>query len=147
MTRWEQLQTYLFGNHIIGGTFTSRDYAAATGIAPWQASDHIQAFLAEQRRPESKALYVLKREPGTRTASTQWSVGHRTKDLQAIGVGFTDDVRNRFMHAIGPDMQRIAVLNPHAAKRAEATIHAVVDGALVVLDHAIRGIEPEAPAP
>ena len=88
-------------------------------------------------------MYVLRREPGTRTSTARWSVGQRARDVGRLGDGFTNDIRNRFLRAIAPDMNRIAAINPRAAKRAREAITSVLDGAMVVMENAVRGIHDD----
>jgi hypothetical protein len=141
MTRWEKLERYLSEHKLPGQSFTSIDYSTATKRTRLDATTDIQAYLDAQRSVEARTLYVLKREPGTRTSNARWSVGVRTRDARRLGKQFASDVHRQAMRAFKPDLVRLAVLNPHAAKKAESMIESVIDGALKVLEHAVNGID------
>lgn len=138
MVRWEMVEDYIDNNLSVGQTFTSAMYAAAAGISTWMASERIQAYLTAQRGVKARTKYVLKRAPGTRTRSTHWSIGDRARDVRTLGLSFSSDVKAKWMHAVEPDIRRIAAINPAAARRAERVCDATLDGALVVLEAAVR---------
>ena len=144
LTRWEMLELFLFDHNKAGTRLTSREYATDADISPSEASDRIQAYLSAQRGPKSKTLYVLHRAPNTRTSSAEWLVGIRTKDARDIGTAFQSDVLRKVKRAFEPDLRRLAVLNPRAARLAESQISGVVEGALKVLEAAAKGIAVEA---
>jgi hypothetical protein len=138
MTRWERVEDYIDNNLAVGGVFNSRAYAAANGLGWHEASEHIQAHLIAQRGAKSRTKYVLKRQPGTRTSTSYWSVGERARDVRLAGLAFSSDVKAKWMVAVEPDIRRIAAINPQAAKRAEKVCDATLDGALKVLEAAVR---------
>lgn len=140
LTRWQRMEKYLEDMDLSGSSFTSRQYAAAQGLSGADASEDVQAYLQHQRSPDSTVRLVLQRIPNTRTNAARWKVDQRAGAVRSISKGFASDARNRFMHAIAPDIRQVAIVNPRAAKRAERTIAAIVDGALVVLEQAIEGV-------
>lgn len=134
MKRWERLEAYLFDYDLLGGDFSSHEYAAKQGLVFHDASRDIQAYLVAQRSERTGTLYVLKRLPGTRTTNARWSVGVRTKDVRLIGQALHDDVRRRVMRAFAPDLHAIEHHNPAARKNAEKRVRAVIDSALPLLE-------------
>jgi hypothetical protein len=138
MELWRTMEQYIDENLSIGESFTSTQYAADQGITGARASKHIQGYLQAQRGERSRTRYVLKREPGTRTHSARWSVGERSADIRTAGITFSDDVKKKWMSAVEPDIRRIAAINPKAARRAENIIEATLDGAIKVLEAAVR---------
>jgi hypothetical protein len=152
MTQWLVFEEWLATTHSPGDTFTSREYAYTTGLDPNDASDHLQAYQRRQRleiRHNNKGeqiggpytAYVLRRLPGTRTNSAVWTFGVRSKDIDKISQTWARDLRYRFMAAVGPDIRRVAAINPRAAKKAENVIETIVDGALKVLVGTIKGLD------
>jgi len=139
MTRWERLEEYLFDHDKDGSDFTVYDYAEASEEEVPEASLDIQGYLVAQRRLRSRTLYVLRRQPGTRTKNARWAVGVRTKDASKIGRALYDDTKARVHRAFMPDLIRVRTLNPRAARRVELQIDAVIDGALKVLEVAVQG--------
>lgn len=135
---WKSVEQFIRDNLDVGDTFTSRDYAAAMGLSHATASRYIQGHLDAQRGPKATCRYVLKRLPGTRTKSAVWSVGDRVRDVRTIGIAFSSDTKAKWMRAVEPDIRRIAAVNPRAARNAENVIDAVFDGALKVLEAAVR---------
>jgi hypothetical protein len=138
MKRWESVEAYIEHNVAAGAAFTSLQYAAANGLSGAEASEHIQAYLTAQRASRSRTKYVLHRQPGTRTKNAHWTVGVKSKDVRLLGLGFADDVKTKWMLAVEPDIRRIATVNPSAARRAEKVCDATFDGALAVLEAAVR---------
>lgn len=136
--KWEQVEDYLDTYGLSGGTFSSAEYSAAWGVSRSAASHHIQAYVAAQRAPKSRTKYVLQRVVGTRTSTSRWSVGEKTKDMRRLGLGFSNDVKTKWIRAVEPDIRRIAAINPAAAHRAEVIIEATCEGALKVLAAAVR---------
>lgn len=134
--RWERLEEYLFDHDKDGTDFSSREYAAATGLDPEDASLDIQGYLTAQRGVRSRTLYVLRRKPGTRTFNARWAVGAKSRDARLVGRTFFDDTRARVLRAFKPDLIRIRAINPRAARQVEAQIDSVIEGALLVLETA-----------
>lgn len=138
--RWERLEDYLFTFKTYGGNFSAVEYAKAQEFsAVSEATGDIQSYLHAQRTG-GKTLYVLKREPGTRTRNARWAVGmkqEKAADRRKLSRTFANDVRRRVTRALAPDLLAIARVNPAQAKAAEKQISAIVDGALVVLENSI----------
>lgn len=135
---WKSIEIYIDKNLAVGSTFTSRDYAASVGVSSAIASRHIQSYLTAQRGADATCKYILKRQPGTRTRNAVWSIGDRARDIRVLGLGFSNDTKTKWKRAVEPDIRRIAAVNPLAARRAEILIDAVFDGALKVLEAAVK---------
>jgi hypothetical protein len=138
LTKWEVLEEWLHDRHTFGGDFDSVDVAEGLGIDPADASQHIQSYLSAQRSPKSSTLYVIHRTG--RTTSSRWHSGIRTADARATSYQYFSDVTRKFERALAPDLQRIAALNPRAARRCHSIIEAVGEGAMKVLLAAVDGI-------
>lgn len=136
--RWETVERFIDVHGLLSDSFTSAEYAASEGVSGAVASIYIQAHLDAQRGPRSRTKYVLKRMAGTRTRNARWSVGERAKDVRGLGLAFSNDVKLKWMRAVEPDIRRIAAINPLAARRAEIIIDATLDGALKVLEAAVK---------
>jgi len=128
-TKWEKLEEWLFDH----GTqrFSSADVAHAFNCTGHEASLYIQAYLVAQRREDSSALYMLKREG--RTSKALWSVGERKPDAHDLGVTLYEDVRVKVRGPFAKDLRQLAARNPRAARYVERKLEAVVEGALTVL--------------
>jgi hypothetical protein len=72
-----------------------------------------------------------------------WSVGQRTIDARVIGGVLFSDVQRKIERAFAPDLQRLAAINPRAARHVTATLFAVTDGALKVMEVAVVGAMEE----
>jgi len=141
MTRWERLEEYLFDHDKAGTDFSAYEYAKETALPDVsEASEDIQDYLRAQRSKKSRTLYVLHRKPDTRTSNSRWQVGVKTKDARLIGRALASDTKRRVMRAFMPDLVRLRELNPHAAKRVESQIEAVLDGAMTILAAAAEGM-------
>src|SRR5262245_28912709 len=92
--------------------FTSREMADSVGISYSEASWYIQSYLAAQRKPKSKTLFLLKREG--RTSKAVWSVGERSEDVRLRLSSFTGDMVRTVERALDPDLMRIVEINPRA---------------------------------
>lgn len=152
-TRWGRLEQWIYeGEHL---RFTAAEYAADVhgGVIP-EASADIQDYLdAQRRRPRvardgvvsggSNTLFVLHRVPGTRTRGAIWEAGVSVQDARSVGAGFADDVKRTVMRAFAPDLARIGERNSRARRQIEAQIGQVVDGALMILESASRGLWDE----
>src|SRR5215207_3876041 len=151
LSRWEKLEEYLFDHDKTGSQFCARDYADDQDIDASEASARIQAYLHAQRNPKYRRdegpLFVLNRVPGTRTRSARWKVGVRAANARQIGSALHDDVAARVRRALVPDLRRIAIKNPRAAKLATRQIEAIVDGAMKVLEAAVAGSYDDDPVP
>lgn len=141
--RWELLEEMLFDVDMLGYEITN-EWIARTAKHRWnarisnaEASRWIQSYLAAQRTPKSRTLYVLKRKG--RTAAATWTVGQRTVDERRITRQFADDVKRTFKRAVQPDLIRIATINPRSRTSVEAKIDAIAEGALVMLVAACDG--------
>lgn len=143
LPRWLKLEEWLFSYAATGGRFTSRSYAAAAGISGEEASQRIQCYLEAQRRPNSRTLYVLKREPGTRTSKAVWSVGERTADVRAIGLAYFDDTVRRFTRAVERDLERVAEITPQTRRRVTAMVESTFSAVSVILANAVNGATPD----
>jgi hypothetical protein len=141
MTRWERLEGFLDRNDMAGNTFMATGYAKAMDFEDVaEATEDIQRYLKAQRSKRSRTRYVLRRVAGTRTGKARWAVGTRTADAQNIGLGLFDDTRAKVKRAFEPDLVRIKALNPRAARRVDAQIDAVLDGAMRILEVAAQGL-------
>ena len=137
IVRWLRLEQYI--NTLDDREpFTSVAYADWANIGRSEASEHIQAYLEAQRGVHSHTKYVIKRLPGTRTSSAQWIAGERARDVRTLGLTLSSDTRVKMLRALKPDLQRIAEINPAAAHRAEIVAEATIDGAMKVLEAAVR---------
>jgi hypothetical protein len=141
--RWEELESWMSGRELLSPTFTSVEYADATGLSRKDASRNIQAYLWAQRRPDVQTAYIIKRVPGTRTSAAIWKIGTTARDQRMLGDGFANDARNRFKTAVTADLRAMAVINPRTERRARLIIDGVMDGAMVVLESALKGITDE----
>ena len=81
---------------------------------------------------------MLTRAPGTHTRNAKWKVGEMAGDLRKQELAFSSDVKAKARGAFEPDLRRIAAINPAAARRAERVIDATLDGAMKVLEAAVR---------
>lgn len=152
MKNYEHLEEYLFDYDRAGRTFSSREYAAKTNIAPAQASLNIQGYLRAQREPvrdadgnpiSDKTIYLLRRVPGGRTSSARWAVGVRSRERWEIGQTFYEDVSCKLKRAMKPDLMRLEFKNPRAAAKVDRTIESVVEGAMVVLRNSLEAHEDD----
>lgn len=142
MKRWERLEQYL-ATLSVGSDFAACDYAEAAGLEHVEASADIQAYLAAQRAEDSNTNYVLRRQAGTRTRNARWVIGVKTADARKIGRALFDDTACKVQRAMVPDLQRLAALNPRAARVVDGQTRAVLQGALVVLESAAQGFGPD----
>jgi hypothetical protein len=133
MNRWEVLERWLFKHH--PSSFTAERLADSLNVSTPAASDLIQAYLRAQRAVDSMTTHVLKRTGRTRGA--EWSVGERKADAHMICGTTFDDIRIKVRRGFKPDLDRLAAINPQAARYVEAKIIAVTDGALAVLASAL----------
>lgn len=140
MTKWEQLEQWLFDKHTFGGGgFTNRDVVDGLSVTGAQATAMIRSYENAQRATRSRTLYVLHREG--RTSRAIWKVGIRATDARAISHQFSSDVAQRWKRAVEPDLRQIGARNPDAAKRCEAIIDAVAEGALRLLRVAVGDLD------
>lgn len=135
---WEALEAYLMD--FDKANFSAVEYAGEAGIEVPEASAAIQEYLDQQRRVKSPTLYVLRREPDTRTRNARWAVGVRAKDARLVGRSLVSDVRRKFLRAVKPDLDRIGELNPQAKRVVAAQIDSILNGAMVVLENAAQGL-------
>lgn len=136
--QWERLQKYLDDHNKQGTDFDCAEYAAKIQLSHHEASADIQAYLYEQRRVSSEALYVLRRVPGTRTRGARWAVGMRTHDVALVGVAFYDDVVRKAERGLEPDLRRIAEINPRAARKTRLMVSQVLGPAMQLLAAAVQ---------
>jgi hypothetical protein len=141
LTRWEVLEEWLNDHHTFGGDWDNIDVANGLDVDPAEASQYIQSYLSAQRSPKSSTLYVIHRTG--RTSSSRWHSGTRTADVRASSYQYFSDVTRKFERALEPDLQRIATLNPRAARRCRSIIDAVGEGAMKVLLAAVDGIDTD----
>jgi hypothetical protein len=133
--RWEVLEDWMIETEIT--RFTAHDLAASLGIPMGEASSLINSHLGAQRSPKSRTLFVIKREGRTRNAV--WSAGEKTADIRVLNGTLFGDIRVKIQQAYRPDLERLATINPRAARKVEKTLEGVVDGALVVMANALDG--------
>lgn len=144
MTRWERLEEYLYEYDKDGSDFTVHEYVDAANLdSTYEGTADIQAYLGAQRSTNSKTLYVLRRQPGTRTVNSRWAVGVKSKDARLIGKGFFDDTKSRWLNAVHGDLVRLGTINPQARRLVEAQTDAVVEGAIRILEVAVMGQSDE----
>ena len=136
MKRWERLEEWILDNNV--ETFTSHDLAHSLQMSRAKASEMIQAHLYAQRSAKVGAdlLYVLKRSD--RTTKAVWSVGVRMADARAIENTYYEDIKRKWKRAVDPDLKRLAVKNPKAARHVAATIDAVFEGAFRIMAAALN---------
>jgi hypothetical protein len=113
MSRWEQMEEFLFSWELDGhDTFTNRTVARELDVTPRYATRLIAAYLAAMRNPTCNPLFAIRRVGRTSTAI--WHIGHSAKDARAVSGQFADDVQNRVLAAITPDLDHIMALGPRA---------------------------------
>src|SRR5262245_61962410 len=139
MTRWEQLEEWLYETRPLGGRFTQEEVAERFDVTGRAATAYIRAHLDAQRSIRSRTLYLIHREG--RTSKAIWIVGVRSADARALSHQYFDDVRQRFLIAVEPDLVRIGALNPRARRKCEAIVAAVGEGAMRLLQVAVDGID------
>jgi len=138
VTHWEQIEEWLFETRPNGGTFLHGDVMERFDLDGRTATLWIQSYLDAQRQAKSRTLYVIHREQ--RTSRAIWVVGVRAVDARAIGHQFFDDVHQRFVIAVTPDLERLATINPRAAKRCRRIIEVVGTNAMQLLRVAVDGV-------
>ena len=136
-------------------SFSQAEYAADLGLDGWEATGDIRAYQDEvRRRPKttvlkdgtvkttkgSESLFVIHREPGTRTSRAVWNVGDSTANARSVGRSFYSDVEVKVMDAFQPTLLRIAERNPRAAKQVEAQIKGTTTHALGLMEMAMVGL-------
>jgi hypothetical protein len=134
MTLWQELETWLFDMYDEHGPkfrFTSHTIQDDLKVSGYDASTLIQSYLEAQRRPDSETLFVLKREG--RTSAAIWSMGIRTADARAMGNTLYRDITVKVKRAYAPDMKRLAMRNPKAAKFVNQKIDHMVPHALALI--------------
>jgi hypothetical protein len=137
--RWKVLEDWILGTGTM--RFTAMQLAGSLRIPMSEASLLINSHLHSQRGRRSESLYLIKREGRTRNAA--WTVGERTADVRILNDTLLGDIRVKVLRAWGPDMKRLAEINPRAARRVEMTLKSVIDGALVVLAGALTDTSDE----
>jgi hypothetical protein len=120
VTKWEQFEEYLFERDLLGESFNQPAVVQDLGVSGKDASRYIQCYLDAQVRPKSRTLFVLHREPKTRTKSAMWHVGERTLDTRNLGRQWADDAKRRVDRFIIPALRRVAVKQPRSLRAAEA---------------------------
>jgi hypothetical protein len=93
------------------------------GVSPREGSEIIQAYLAEQRHPESYVTKWIHREG--RTRSTHWLVGLSPEQVEALGAQTMEDVMRRVAIAIAPDLDRARKLSPKTSKSCDKVLDAI----------------------
>lgn len=134
LERWQILESWL-SRDWQPEKFSARDLARELEIERCEASGLIYAYRDAQRN--GKTLFVLKREGRTRAAV--YSIGERTTDAMALSRQLFSDVQVKVRNAYEPDLRQLAAINPHAAKRVELTLNAVLEGAMPILAAALNG--------
>jgi hypothetical protein len=122
MTYWEIVENYL----TTSGTtsFNTAGLAQDLGVSGAHASDLVQAYLAEQRRPTSRTQFALHRSG--RTSAAVWHVGARAQDMRSMSRQHLDDMHCTVTRALAPDLERMGFINPRAAQVADALANVVV---------------------
>jgi hypothetical protein len=140
--QWEVLEDFLIEQMADGGRIgTNAELASKMGVSTWTATARIQAHLVAQRGKRTRTLFVLHREG--RTKQAVWYAGVRAENVKAISGEFFHDVQTRFVRALAPDLSRIAEVNPRMAKKCESIVKAVGEGALLVLQASVDGLDLE----
>lgn len=125
MTKWEELEEYLFERDLLGEEFNQAAVVEDMGVTPQYASSLIQCYLDAQARENSKTLFVLHRVPHTRTASAMWHVGARTAEARALGRQWVSDASRRIERYTEPTLQRIAQKEPRSLPAAKAVLKGI----------------------
>jgi hypothetical protein len=120
VTKWEEFEEYLFERDLLGEDFNCAAVAEDWGISTIEASSYIQCYLNAQTRSKSKTLFVLRREPDTRTKTAMWHVGERAFDARGVGGQLASDMKRRISRYTEPTLVRIAEKNPRALTAAKA---------------------------
>lgn len=130
---WKTLDDWLKKNQKLNRSFSAEVLASSLRIETWEASELIQAYLAEQRRgDEGETKYVLRRRGRTRGAV--WMVGERSKDVRRRLQQHWSDMKCSWDRAVEPDLQAYADISPDLRRRIEAKIDEVFDGAFKVVE-------------
>lgn len=125
--QWETMEDFI--TDVGQGTwFNSIDVASNFGISGPEASSLIQAYLHVQHRPNSRAQYVIRRKPGTRTSKALWSAGTKVKDAKGVTQQYVDDIKRRLAREIEPDLMAMGLQNSRAMPLVEASVNALVAG-------------------
>jgi hypothetical protein len=130
LARWQQLERWL-SKQKNGLQFSSVDLSIDMGVSAIEARKMIQSYLHVQRKPDSPALFVLKRRGRTRSAL--WSIGDRAIDARVVGGTLFEDVTVKVQRAFQHDLEHLRQCNPASAEYVEKTLVSVIDGALRVL--------------
>ncbi len=136
---WEVLEPQLAAYELSGLDFSNGELAEMMNVSRPEASRLIQSYLNAQRSEKTPTSYVLKRTG--RTKNARWSVGQRTKDVRVVSRMFGDDTKAKLRRAFEPDLQAIGRINPRARRAIQTTVDAVVNGAMQVLEAAVRGYD------
>jgi hypothetical protein len=120
VTRWEQLEEFLWDADALGQSFNSAAVAEALDVSRQEASLLIQGYLVAQTRPKARTLFVLTRKG--RTSGAMWHVGARTTDVRQLGHQTADDFKTRLLRFVNPTLRRIGEKNPRALPLAQAVI-------------------------
>jgi|SRR5215471_3416693 len=126
MRRWVQLKNLIdevdSGHNGKPWSFDNEWVAWKLGVSLREGSETIQAYLAEQRHPQSYVTKWIHREG--RTRNTRWWVGLKPEQVEALGTQGMDDVIRRFQIAIAPDLDRARELNPKTSKTCDKILDA-----------------------
>jgi hypothetical protein len=146
MSKWRDLQDWLYDNGLVNGDFTQAEYRDDSGLSGEEATAHIQAYLEAQRdrprRRHEQTAYILRRLPGTRTSVAVWHVGVRARDAREVGKGVGNDIRRTIRRAFIPDLAHLAEVNPRAARSVEVQTGPLLDAAVTVIEQALLGVIP-----
>lgn len=118
LTRWEQLEEFLFDHNLNGTAFTNEDVAAYFGLTNRQATYWIHDYQRAQRSAKVNTLFVIRREG--RTTSAIWFAGVKTIDARKLTAQTVDDIRTRLHDAIQPTLESIESHNPKAKPACDA---------------------------
>jgi hypothetical protein len=137
MRRWIVLDRWLQERVPEGKrlSFSSQDLGYRLQVPSSEASGIIQAYLTEQRHPDSYTRYWLHRQG--RTSNARWIASARTSDLKLMSNQYADDVVRRIGIAVAPDLDRIRQLNPKTAKLCDKIMDSVEE--MLVALQALNG--------
>lgn len=121
-----------------GQVFNSTEVANYFAVSGTEASEMIQSYLDVARRPNSPALYSLRRMPGTRTRTAVWVAGAKVKDAKGLSQQYMDDIKRRLNREIEPSLVAMGIRNPKANTLVEASLNHLVTG-LELLAAGING--------
>ena len=134
VTKADRLEEFLTEHISDGsGTFTGAEFADAAGLTPTEATRHIVAYVAAQRRAREDTLYALTRKMGTRTKNSVWEACSEPKDMGSFGRTLKSDLRHKVQNLV-LDAMRMEALNPAAKKTFEKKIEVPISLLVAALE-------------